>query len=226
MDENDQILIDQWLGMLRTRGAVEMVFDVGANRGQFMKGFRKLAPQADIYSFEPAEEPFRDLQRSAMDDERWMTLNCALGTENTAAQLHRNSDDVTSSMLRNSERIFDFAPESMCTPMGEQLIQVCRLDTFCTDNQIDRIDILKIDSQGFERQILQGCGRFLRPAKIRGLFIEVLFVDLYQGQAWCGSILEMLRTHGYGLFGFVDVAKDPRQGWKWADALFLPEAYR
>jgi len=96
-----------------------------------------------------------------------------------------------------------------------------RIDSPCEEQRITRIDLLKVDAQGSERRILDGAGCFLKPSVTRSLIVEVLFAELYENQAWCGEIMELLRSRGYRLFGFTGVACDPIYGWKWADAMFL-----
>jgi len=51
----------------------------------------------------------------------------------------------------------------------------------------------------------------------------VQFVNLYEGQAWGGELLELLRARGYKVFGFTEITFDHANGWKWADAMFLPD---
>ena len=94
-------------------------------------------------------------------------------------------------------------------------------DGVCKRESIDRIDLLKIDAQGYERQILEGAGGLLTPATIRGLLLEVAFVELYQNQTWCGEVMELLRVRGYRLFGFTGANSDDVHGWRWADAMFI-----
>jgi hypothetical protein len=112
----------------------------------------------------------------------------------------------------------------MCVPIKTTSVPLMRIDTFCLQKSIERIDLLKIDAQGYERYILDGAGDFLSPSTIRSLFLEVLFVDLYENQSWCGEVMELLRSRGYRFFGFTDIESDETNGWKWADALFIGNA--
>jgi FkbM family methyltransferase len=197
------------------------VFDVGANRGQTVSRFRTEFPEAAIYAFEPDLAAFSELKARTANDSKTRSFHLALGERDGSATLHENSSDVTSSLLPNSPRISQFAPPQMCTPKDKRTVPLMRIDTFCAKESIGRIDLLKIDTQGYERYILDGAGSLLSPASIRGLLLEVLFVDLYENQTWCGEVLESLRSRGYRLFGFTGVACDDIHGWKWADAMFI-----
>jgi len=215
------LLFNQWVKKLQTTDPLQIVFDVGANRGHTVARFRTEFPDATIYAFEPGLQAFLDLKARTADDSKIKSFQLALGEYDGSATLHENSDDVTSSLLPNSPHISHFAPPEMCIPKKETTIPLVRMDTFCAQESINRIDLLKIDAQGYERYILDGAGSLLSPAKIRGLFLEVLFVDLYKDQTWCGEVLESLRSRGYRLFGFTDIVSDDIHGWKWADAMFV-----
>ena len=83
---------------------------------------------------------------------------------------------------------------------------------------------MKIDAQGYEKYILDGAGEMLNSREVRGLFLEILFVDLYQDRTWGDELLSLMREKKYFLFGFVNIEQD-KNGWKWADTLFLSEDY-
>lgn len=210
-----------WVDLLRQGGEIQTVFDVGANRGQTIAWFRPLFPQAQIHAFEPFAPAFSELCAVAKGDPKVKPVRLALGERSGSATLHQNSHDTTNSLLVNAPDARLHTPPHMCIPSGESTVPLERLDHYCSAAGIDRIDVLKIDAQGYERHILSGAGEMLRPSIIRGLFLEVMFVDYYQGQSWCGELLELLRGRGYRLFGLAGVSFDVRQGWRWADAMFI-----
>lgn len=210
-----------WVRKLRTTGPIETVFDVGANRGQTIAWFRPLFPGATIYAFEPYPPAFRDLCVNTAGDSRVKAVALALGEHTGTATLFENSADSTNSLLKNAPLASEYTPAHMCIPKGSTEITIERLDTFCARENIERIDVLKIDAQGYEKKILEGAGDMLRPDRIRALFLELLFVDYYEGQAWGGELLEFLRARGYRLFGFAGVSFDETQGWRWSDAMFI-----
>ena len=216
-------LLEQMLRSLEREAPIETVLDVGANQGSTSLRYRTLFPKATIHAFEPATETYAELVQQTAADPNIHTHNIALGGQAGHQLLHVNSHSATNSLLPNSSRIKEYAPPHMCEPVGTASVSIARLDTFCVDSGIERIDFMKVDTQGYEKNVLAGAGSYLHPERIRGLFLEVLFVDLYEGQTWCDEILEIMRHHGYRLFGFTDVAADEVHGWKWADALFVSQ---
>jgi FkbM family methyltransferase len=216
-------LLDQWVKRIGNERPVETVFDVGANHGRAVKWLRRCFPDATIYSFEPYEPAYQVLCSATSADPKVKTFCMALGERTGSATLHVNSNDVTNSLLPVSEGVTQFAPAEYCTPCGEVSVPLETIESFCAREGIPRIDVIKIDAQGYERQILKGAGALLAPELIRALFLELQFVEMYQGQAWGGELLELLREHHYRLFGLTNISYDGAQGWKWADAMIVGE---
>lgn len=214
-------LWEAWARKLANAAPIRTVFDVGANRGQTIKWFRPLMPDAHIHAFEPYEPAFRDLCEAVRDDPRVTPVRMALGDRRGEATLFQNAADSTNSLLPNSADTGRYTPDGMAVPRGQSTVPVERLDQYCERAGLTTLDVLKVDAQGFERRILEGAGDRLHPDRIRGLYLELLFVNYYDGQAWGGEILELLRKRGYRLFGFAGVAFDPADGWRWADAMFV-----
>lgn len=215
-------LFPHWAASVRQAGAVRTVFDVGANHGQSIVELRAEFAGAKFFAFEPspgAAVAFRQAIGPAEDVE---LIEAAVGERDGLATLHENAEDVTNSLLVSSREAPEFAEAHGMSAVRTREVPLVRLDTFCSRRGIDCIDVLKIDSQGYERQILQGAGELLTPRVVRAVFLEVLFVSLYDRQSWCGEVIDALHGRGYRLFGFSNVAFDRDNGWKWADAMFVP----
>ena len=83
-----------------------------------------------------------------------------------------------------------------------------------------RIDILKIDSQGFELDILRGCSDLLHDSKINLVLVELTFTDMYQGLPNVEELLKLLYENNFVLSGFY--RQHFQNGYlSWADGLFV-----
>lgn len=215
-----------WGQQLLSRGPVRVIFDIGSNVGESVAAFRSAFPQSDVYAFEPSPTAFSKLQERMRQDPHVKLVQEAVGEHDGVATLHQNKADDSNSLLPNSSRIYEFAPVEMCEPVRDVAVPITRIDSYCAKHSISQIDLCKVDSQGYERQILAGAGSMLDPVFIRSLYLEILFVDLWDNQSWCGEVLELMRSRGYRLFGITNVAYDDVNGWKWADALFLSDKHR
>lgn len=218
--KNNDVL-SNCLSMLQKERPIKTVFDVGANVGQTVEQFRKLIPDATIYSFEPSKLAFQILSQKA--DKYVKVFQIALGEYDGTSTLFENSSSVTNSLLPNSDVITKYTPAAICEAIGQAEVKLVRLDTFCQTENISDIDILKIDAQGYERFILEGVGELLNPKSVRTILIEVLFVSLYENQTWFDEIMAKLRVHGYRLFGFSEISKSKETGWRWANAIFVAD---
>ena len=132
-----------------------VIFDVGANIGCMTLKFAQLAPRGHIYAFEPTYFAYRKLQRN-------MTLNPKLEKRITAAQLFLSDQSCTDHRLKAyaSWKVDGHRTGTHLLHGGAvksaDFIPAISLDDFCTDRQIERVDLIKIDTDGHELQVLKG----------------------------------------------------------------------
>jgi len=208
------------LATLGRQNSVKTVFDVGANEGYMTEQYCGLFPDAMIYSFEPFGEPFEKLQQGVGHRDNVTPVKLALGEEAAEVTLHLNAENVTNSLLPNAPGIGQHAPEEWTRNVGSTVVEQARMDAFCRERSIERVDLLKIDTQGYEDRVLRGAGEMLTPTAIRMLLIEVSFVDLYENQASFADIFTLVTTRGYRLVGLYDARRDERGLIRWCDVLF------
>lgn len=222
--QGDQACADlrtRWLTRLGREAPVRTIFDVGAYDGSSVAWLHNAFPEATIYSFEPFGPSYDKLCARVAGNKSVVPIRMALGDVDGAATYHANSNALTGSLLPNAPTIELYAPTNMVRPKEVLVVEEARMDGFCSARQIDRIDVLKIDTQGFEARVLSGAGRMLNPTSIRGVMLEMNFVDLYEGQASADRLMTMLHSSGYRLFGFCGINCSNENGWHWADALFV-----
>jgi len=129
------------------------VFDVGANKGQFLQlalysfGHREAA----IHCFEPSKAAFAELSRVAVGDARVTLNHCALGLEKGEASLFY--DEEASGLASMSRRNLDH----IGIEFGQsEVVSVETVDRYCQQNGIEYIDLLKMDVEGHELDVLSG----------------------------------------------------------------------
>ena len=174
---------------------LDFIVDVGANRGQFALISRKIFPLAEIHSFEPLKEPAQIFKRIFINDPNVILHPCAIGREKTTATIHVTEDDDSSSLLpinKNQSSMFPGAIEKetrqvTVIPLSQELRKPC----------IPPASLLKIDVQGFELEVLQGCEDILD--KFSHLYIECSFIELYEGQALAHQIISWLEQRNFVL---------------------------
>lgn len=203
--------------LLRT--APDVLLDVGANLGQFASESRQRGFTGRIVSFEPLPDVFTRLAQAARSDARWDVRNEALGAETGRRPMHVANADASSSLLAPSNRMEEFADFLTFDATAE--VSVRRLDdVFGEVCQPNESVVMKVDTQGFERQVLEGGQASL--GRIDAVQLELSFLPLYQGEPPVEVVLAWMRERGFAP-AFVAPAyiERPSRRWLQADVLLV-----
>jgi FkbM family methyltransferase len=154
---------------------IDVVLDVGANVGQFGESLRTKGYRGKIVSFEPIAAEYQTLAAKATADGNWDTNNFALGAKSESATINVADSSVFSSILPSTTAAVKF--NATAAVSRTEMIQVRTLDDVCPN--LSGNVLLKIDTQGYERQVLEG-GRHMLPT-VKGVLMELPIVHLYEG---------------------------------------------
>ena len=178
---------------------IDLIFDIGANTGQFSSMIFKLGYKGKIVSFEPLTSAYTKLTDRSKSFGNWRVAEkCAVGEEDGEIEINISKNSISSSILKIKEEHISAAPDSKF--IGSEKIKVYKLDTIA-DKYIsgEKNIFLKIDTQGFEEKILNGAEKFLN--KIKGMLVETSLVPLYEGQALFPQIYDRVTKRGFELYG-------------------------
>ncbi len=177
---------------------IDYVFDVGANQGQFAKELRFYGFKENIISFEPVLDIHKKLLVNASKDTNWEVYDpIALGNKNSTNIINISKNSVSSSILEISSQHIENAPDSKI--VNKQTIQEKKLeDIFYEFNLKNKNLFLKIDTQGYEFEVIKGAEKILN--QFQGILVEVSLTHLYKGQKNWMEILEFIQTKGFNLW--------------------------
>ena len=200
---------DARLALLLNLHRIDLVLDVGANIGQYGHGLRELGHRGRIVSFEPLSSAFEALRSRASGDAAWEVRRCALGAA---------SGEITINVAGNSQSssILDMLPEhKSALPssgyVGRESVPLRRLDDeFAQARRNARGVMLKLDTQGYELQVLSGGSETLRVATL--VSIEMSLVPLYSGAPSFIDLHQMLVREGFDMASIEPVFSDPATG--------------
>ena len=146
-----------------------IVFDVGANQGQFLNmAFNNLKERSvELHSFEPSKYTFDVLKSNKPKGANVLLNNFGLGKEENTLTLHY--DDFASGLASLTKRELEF--KGISFEKTEQ-VQIKKLDEYCNKTNISEIDLLKIDVEGHEMDVLLGSRSFLEEKKIKLISFE------------------------------------------------------
>ncbi len=200
------------------RHRVDLVLDVGAAGGGYGKELRAFGYDGTIVSFEPMSAPFERLSAARATDERWLAHRCALGSEVGTADINVASNSDSSSLLPMDERHVSAAPT--VGYVGTERVEVARLDDVAAVHLETHLrPYLKLDTQGFEKQVLDGGPETL--ARCVGLQLELSFVPLYSGGLLIDEALALVYAAGFRLVGLETGFTDPDGQVLQADGVFF-----
>ena len=184
--------------LLLEHHGVDLVFDIGANVGQFASSLLAAGYAGRIVSFEPLPEPHAALVAAASTHPRWTVAErMALGDAEGDILMNVSANSVSSTALDMLDSHLEGAPEARI--IRQERAPAHQLDTVAPPYLAEaRRPFAKIDVQGLEPRVLDGAAATL--PRLVGLELEISLVPLYQGQtrllpewlAWAGE-------HGFAL---------------------------
>jgi FkbM family methyltransferase len=190
---------------LMKRFNVGVILDVGANTGQFAGSVRKAGYKGEIISFEPLSSAFKLLKNQSDNDEKWNAENIGLGDFDGESIINVSQNLVSSSILNIKKEHTDAEPESKF--VAQEKITIRKLDSvFTAFEQKNENIFLKIDTQGFEKDVILGATNSL--SKITGLQVEMSLVECYDGEMMYNDLKNLIESFGFELYylepGFSD----------------------
>jgi len=185
--------------------------DVGANEGQTVSALCEVFSNPLIHAFEPSTEIFQTL-RSKKSTGRVFLHNVALGIKQQKRQFNNYEKSCFSSFLP-----FDPGADDgfrLIGLHGNEMVEVDTVDRFLQQNDIHDVDLLKIDTQGFDLEVLSGAVNALQKGIVRNVLVELTFVKMYEGQSTPEDIIQLLKQHDIVLVDYYEkVWMNNRLAW-------------
>lgn len=211
------------------------ILDVGANNGSSLVEFKKWWPNSKVHCFEPQSECWDELDDLSNEFTNVHINKFALGNKNDESKEFyshdlntgisgfnkiniESKDSIDLSKLSNDSKSLENHKKTI---NHKRNVQVKRLDEYIkNDKNINQIDLLKIDTQGYELEILDGLGTELN--KVRILITELMFYDYYEKSLSFYELESILRPFNFSLYDINHVAKNPMNGrTDWIDVIYV-----
>ena len=199
---------------------IKLVLDVGANVGQYAQSIRKSGYTDRIVSFEPLPDAHRQLLRNARGDKLWSVHpRCALGAELGEVQINVSKNSVSSSIRAMLPSHLQAEPQSAY--ISSERTSLVTLDSvFPSYRHLTEATWLKVDTQGSEKEVLEGA--VLSMPDIKAVQLELSLVPLYEGQSLWEEFLVRMQGWGYEVWALLPGFCDMRTGRSLqVDAIFV-----
>ncbi len=203
--------VDTAFDIQRLFGAVDRILDVGANVGQSALYYAKAFGSASIYSFEPVGSTFAQLKANTEHEKRIVCSNVGLGSYEHEATIRLTCPTQNSLLNATSE---GDSNENTAT------VRVTTGDAWAAAQGVDRIDLLKVDTEGYDVEVLKGFRGLFSRGKIKAVLVECEF-DRVTAEPH-GNFFELhklLTGCGMRIVAFYTEKATP-EGMAWGNALF------
>lgn len=204
LDYVKEFLPNYHLSRVFERHNIRCVVDVGANVGQYHDFLReKVGFRGSIISFEPVPEHVEILKAKAKNDKNWTVCGFALGKEEGKSEFYIMEGGELSSFLPPRESSPAMRIKSqVVVPVRTLHSMAALIETKCPV----QFTYLKLDTQGFDLNVLQGGEEML--SQIPALQTEVSLLPIYDGMPTFREVYEYLTLRGFGLSAMFPVLRD------------------
>ena len=189
---------------------LDLLFDVGANSGQYVELIRSQGYFKQIVSFEPLKKEHDQLYSISSKDKNWQIFErCAIGNATGSTIINVSQNSFSSSLLPILDAHLAAAPESKY--IDSESVPIYRLtdiwrEKFASFNRVG----IKIDVQGFEMEVLKGVQEMFDSVYF--IQIEMSLIPVYENQELYFQIDEFLRKAGFRLWKVVPGFTHPEDG--------------
>lgn len=174
---------------------LENILDVGANIGQSANEYRKYFKKTNIYCFEPVNETFNMLTKNTNMDKKIICENFALGDVKGNTVINLSNESGLNSLIDHVNSEFNTG--------NRQNINISTIDIYVNENKIKHINLIKIDTEGYDLNVLQGASQTLAENRVDFIVCEIGF--LYEkNKGNFEDINQFLQSKGYFLAGIYD----------------------
>ncbi len=171
---------------------ISTVFDVGANVGQYAQMLRRFGYKGKIISFEPLEKEKNILDVNMVLDKQFESYNYAIGKKNTFGKINYALNSVSSSILKSHPRHIKYNKGTISKERKKIVIK--NLKNFKKKIEKNKT-LLKLDTQGYEYEILSSAQSLIKNFKI--IQLESSFRKVYYSEkSWLKS-LELLQKNRF-----------------------------
>ena len=167
-----------------------VVLDIGANIGFLTINFARACPEGFVFSFEPDSQNFSDLQNNI----RLNNFNNIRAFQKALGEKHGNA--VLYKIYANNPGANRILSNKPAYPHQLENVEVSTIDEIEEITAMKRVDLMKIDVEGFEMFVLQGAQKLIERWKPI-LFVELVEMNLNQHGYSALSLIEYIENMGY-----------------------------
>jgi FkbM family methyltransferase len=192
----EKMSIRLWIQLCKNSS---VIFDIGANTGMYALAAKAINPRATVYAFDPVHRVYDKLKQNiVLNNSDIIAVEMAASDSDGFATIYDTLQEHTLSVAVNKNLLPAGAKAS------EVRIETITLDSFIRKNNIQKIDLVKIDVETHEPQVLQGFKEHLSYFK-PALIIEILTDEIGE------RVAKLTESLNYMYFNIDDIKGSVRE---------------
>lgn len=180
----------------------ETFFDVGAHHGESINFYSKNFKIEKIYSFEPSQDNFdilkKKINKKQFKNKKIFIENFALG-EKTKNEILRQTNETSSSSINEINKNSKYYKKKrffLQLDYEKKLnIRQIKLRDYIKENKIVKMDLMKIDTEGYEYFVMLGADEFLKDFKY--IIFEHHYDDMIEKKYKFSQISKLLKENNF-----------------------------
>ena len=177
--------------------------DVGANVGQTIEMLVDSLDNPKVFSFEPSTAIHQALADKIRQNlPKWNNVELfklALGEAPSELEFKNYGNTLLSSFLDLADDTRNPFHGNKDTVTTLETVEVSTVDRFVQEHNLSQIDLLKIDTQGFDLNVLKGAKKSFEQGLIKNVFLEMNFCPLYDKQGSPSQMIDFLAQYDFQL---------------------------
>lgn len=209
-----------------------IIFDVGAHKGESVRKFKKLFPSSKIHTFEPDKDSFKELVKEFASDKNVFLNNFAFGSCNDKKKFNKcvipgtssfRKFDKDSRWVKSRCKLLHVEPDNFILETSD--VNIRKIDDYVKENSIEKINILKLDVEGYEDECLKGCTKTLKRNLIDAVQTELIMGDFYEEKKSFKDIEKLICPFNYTLYRTKKHSRFFTAGFTVFDLLFIRKSF-
>jgi len=177
------------------KNKIDLIIDVGAHRGEFAFNILNENFQGKIISFEPQSQIYKALLKNSIKFNNWhVHERCGIGKTNKNLILNIMNETTCSSFFVPTKNLLSIDPNAKI--IKKEKTKIFSLNNLFSKNyKIKKKTFLKIDTQGYDRFVIDGASKILK--KILYVQMELAIEPLYKNETKYERMIQYMEKRGF-----------------------------
>ncbi|MBN4066827.1 FkbM family methyltransferase [Simkania negevensis] len=172
-----------------------LVCDIGANQGVITERILKLSPHVQVLAFEPQRSCLDRLKQLEAKHPNMQLICSGIGSEEGSLTFYEQTNHGLSS-FRKINKSYSYGEKGAGGEKESYEAPIITLDDALKEVEYEHL-LVKIDTQGYEKEVLVGAQQLLKEQKITAIILELSTCEKYEGQATYLELLNRLESFNF-----------------------------